>query len=201
MANQTLNQVVQTIQGLAEAHQQINTVYFGNLVDFLSKGSDNVYPAMFFDLTSSNINGTVQTMNFSLYFMDRMLAEQSNETEVLSDQLSIAQDIVAQLRYDGFLFTVDDSVPLTFFTEDTPDLLAGVKADISIDLDFSANRCQVPTDYIFPVYETVIENGTPIPVEVATTAWVTANYQKKISIGNNPPANPSVNDLWINTAI
>lgn len=150
MANQTLNQVVQTIEGLGEAHQQIKTVFFGNLVDFLSKGSDNVYPAMFFDLTGSSISGTTLTLNFGLYFMDRMLAEQSNETEVLSDQLSIAQDIVAQLKFNYFDFEIQDSVNMTFFTEDTPDLLAGVKADISLDLPFTADRCQVPSDYQYP---------------------------------------------------
>lgn len=150
MASQTLNQVVKTIKDIAEAHGQIRTVYFGNLVDFLSKGSDNTYPAMFYDLTGSSISGTTLTMNFSLYFMDRMLAEQSNETEVLSDQLSIAQDIIAQLKYNDFDFVIQDNVNLTYFTEDTPDLLAGVRAEVSLDLPFTANRCQVPTDYQYP---------------------------------------------------
>ena len=150
MASQTLNQVVATIQEIGQAHRQIKTVYFGNLLDFLSKGSDNVYPAMFFDLTGSSISGTTLTMDFSLYFFDRMLAEQSNETEVLSDQLSIAQDIVAQLKFNDFDFVIGDSVPLQFFTEDTPDLLAGVRADVSLDLPFTADRCQVPTNYQYP---------------------------------------------------
>jgi hypothetical protein len=39
---------------------------------------------------------------------------------------------------------------LTFFTEDTPDLLAGVRADISIELPYTANRCQIPTTYAYP---------------------------------------------------
>lgn len=150
MASQTLNQVVQTIKEIGEAHGQIKTVFFGNLVDFLSKGSDNVYPAMFYDLTGSSISGTTLTMNFSLYFMDRMLAEQSNETEVLSDQLSIAQDIIAQLKFNDFDFYIQENVTLTYFMEDTPDLLAGVKADISLDLPFNADRCQVPSDYQYP---------------------------------------------------
>ena len=150
MASQTLNQVVATIQQIGQAHRQIKTVYFGNLLDFLSKGSDNVYPALFFDLTGSSISGTTLTMDFSLYFFDRMLAEQSNETEVLSDQLSIAQDIVAQLKFNEFDFVIQDSVPLQYFTEDTPDLLAGVRADVSLDLPFTADRCQVPTTYQYP---------------------------------------------------
>lgn len=150
MASQTLNQVVETIKQIGEAHGQIKTVYFGNLADFLSKGSDNKYPALFYDLTGSSISGTTLTMNFDLYFMDRMLAEQSNETEVLSDQLSIAQDIIAQLKFNDFVFDIQDNVTLTYFTENTPDLLAGVMAGISLDLPFTADRCQVPSDYQYP---------------------------------------------------
>lgn len=150
MASQTLNQVVKTIKDIAEAHEQINTVYFGNLPYFLSHETDNKYPAMFYDFTGSSISGTTLTLNFSLYFMDRMLAEQTNETEVASDQLSICQDIIAQLRFNDFDFVIQDSVPMTHFTEDTPDLLAGVKADISLDLPYTSDRCVVPSDYQYP---------------------------------------------------
>jgi hypothetical protein len=89
-------------------------------------------------------------MEFSLYFLDRMLAEQSNETEVLSDQLSVAQDIIAQLKYNDFDFEIQDSVPLQYVTENTPDLLAGVVANVRLDLPFTADRCVVPTDYQYP---------------------------------------------------
>jgi hypothetical protein len=150
MASQTLNQVVKTITGLAQSHQQIKTVYFGNLLDFLSKGTDNVYPAMFFDLTGSSIGNKTLTMDFSLYFMDRMLPEQTNETEVLSDQLSVAQDIVAMLMYQDFDFVMSDNVTLQYFTENTPDLLAGVRADIRLELPFLADRCWIPASYNYP---------------------------------------------------
>lgn len=150
MATQTLNQVVQTIKQIAEAHEQINTVYFGNLPYFLSHETDNKYPAMFYDFTGSSISGTTLTLQFSLYFMDRMLAEQTNETEVLSDQLLIAQDIIAQLKFNDFDFVMQDSVQMQHFTEDTPDLLAGVKIDINLDLPFTANRCIVPSQYQYP---------------------------------------------------
>lgn len=150
MASQTLNQVVKTISGIGQSHQQIKTVYFGNLLDFLSKGTDNVYPAMFFDLTGSSIANKTLTMDFSLYFMDRMLPEQTNETEVLSDQLSVAQDIIAMLMYQDFDFVMSDSVQLAYFTENTPDLLAGVRADIRLELPFTADRCWIPTSYNYP---------------------------------------------------
>jgi hypothetical protein len=146
----TLNQVVTTITNLANAHEQIKSVYFGDLSDYMSRGTENIYPSLFFDLTGGQIQEKSTTLNFSLYFFDRMLPEDTNETEVLSDQLEICQDIIAQLRYNNFEFDEGLSATLSFFTEDTPDLLAGVKADITIELPYTANRCVVPTTYVYP---------------------------------------------------
>lgn len=146
----TLNQIVKTITDLGNAHQQIKSVYFGDLADYLSRGTDNVYPSLYFDLTGGNVAERGFTLNFSLYFMDRMFHEGTNETEVLSDMLEVCQDIIAQLRYNNFEFDEGMSATLNFFTEDTPDLLAGVRADITLELPFIANRCQVPTTYTYP---------------------------------------------------
>ncbi len=146
----TLNNLVTTITNLANAHEQIKSVYFGDLSDYLSRGTENIYPSLFFDLTGGNIQEKSVVLNFSLYFFDRMLPEDTNETEVLSDQLQICQDIIAQLRYNNFEFDEGLNATLTFFTEDTPDLLAGLKADITIDLPYTANRCVIPTTYAYP---------------------------------------------------
>jgi len=85
-----------------------------------------------------------------LYFFDRMLHEETNETEVMSDMLEVCQDIIAQLRHNNFEFDEGLNVTLSFFTEDTPDLLAGVRADITLDLPYLANRCVVPSSYSYP---------------------------------------------------
>lgn len=147
---QTLNQIVKTITDLGNAHQQIKSVYFGDIADYLSRGTENIYPSLYFDLTGGNIQDKSLVLNFSLYFMDRMLHEETNETEVMSDMLEICQDIIAQLRYNNFEFDEGLSATLNFFTEDTPDLLAGVRADITIDIPFIANRCVVPSSYSYP---------------------------------------------------
>lgn len=146
----TLNQTVNKIKEIANAHQQIKSVYFGDFPDYLSKGSDNVYPSLYFDVTGGQVLERSVVLNFSLYFFDRMLHEDTNETEILSDMLEICQDIIAQLRYNGFEWDEGMNDTLTFFTEDTPDLLAGVKVDITLDLPYISNRCQVPTDYTYP---------------------------------------------------
>lgn len=144
----TLNQTIKLISDLGLAHEQINTVYFGDVWEFLK--TDNIYPAMFFSLTGSSISGKSLNLDFSLFFLDRQLQDESNENEVLSDQLLIAQDIISMMRYPKFDWEIGDQVSLEFFTEEKEDFLAGVKADVSVSFPMLSDRCQVPTDFNYP---------------------------------------------------
>lgn len=145
----TLNQTVKLIKDIAQSHDQIKTVYFGDVWEFLAQ-TDNVYPAMFYSLTGSQINGKSLDMSFSLFFLDRQLQDETNETEVLSDQLLIAQDIISMLRFPKFDWEIGDNVILEFFTENEKDYLAGVKADVTISFPMLSNRCQIPSDFNYP---------------------------------------------------
>ncbi len=145
----TLNQTVKLIKDIAQSHDQINTVYFGDVWEFLAQ-TDNVYPAMFYSLTGSQINGKSLDMSFSLFFLDRQLQDETNDTEVLSDQLLIAQDIISMLRFPKFDWEIGDNVILEFFTENEKDYLAGVKADVTISFPMLSNRCQIPSDFNYP---------------------------------------------------
>lgn len=148
----TLNQIVNELTKIGNDHEQINFVYFGDVWERLSNG-EVTYPAMFFTLTGATIGAKEIDYNFSFYFMDRMLSEETNETEVLSDQTLVAQDFIAQLRYPqdyGIVtWTCGDNIPITYFMESDPDFLAGVKCDIALNLPFINNRCQVPTNYTY----------------------------------------------------
>ena len=145
----TLNQIVAKINELALNHKQIKSVYFGDLADYMSRGVDNIYPSLYYDVTGSNITERAININFSLYLFDWMLPEETNETEVLSDMLEVCQDIIAQLGHPNWEFDISPAVQISYFTENTPDLLAGVRADISLELPFLADRCQVPSTFNF----------------------------------------------------
>jgi len=155
----TLNQTIKQIRDIALSHDQINTVYFGDVWEFLAQ-SDNVYPAMFYSLTGSNISGKNLAMNFSLFFLDRQLQDESNETDVLSDQLLVAQDIFAMISYPKFDWEIDQNVNIEFFTENEKDYLAGVKFDIVLNYPMINDRCQVPSSFSYPDYiASISENG------------------------------------------
>lgn len=143
----TLNQIVKQISAFGNNHEQIKFVYFGDVWERLSNG-EVTYPAMFFNLNDAQILAKQIQYNFSIYVMDRMLMEETNETEVLSDMTLVGQDIVANLRDQIYNWVVSDNMSVTFFTESDPDYLAGLKIDFSLTLSSLNDTCQIPTNGI-----------------------------------------------------
>jgi hypothetical protein len=143
----TLNQIVKQISAFGNNHEQIKFVYFGDVWERLSNG-EVTYPAMFFNLNDAQILAKQIQYNFSIYVMDRMLMEETNETEVLSDMTLVGQDIVANLRDHIYNWVVSDNMSVTFFTESDPDYLAGLKIDFSLTLSSLNDTCQIPTNGI-----------------------------------------------------
>jgi hypothetical protein len=143
----TLNQIVKQISAFGNNHEQIKFVYFGDVWERLSNG-EVTYPAMFFNLNDAQILAKQIQYNFSIYVMDRMLMEETNETEVLSDMTLVGQDMVASLRDHIYNWIVSDNMSVTFFTESDPDYLAGLKIDFSLTLSSLNDTCQIPTNGI-----------------------------------------------------
>jgi hypothetical protein len=143
----TLNQIVKQITEFGNNHEQIKFVYFGDVWERLSNG-EVTYPAMFFNLNDAQILAKQIQYNFSIYVMDRMLMEETNETEVLSDMTLVGQDMVASLRDHIYSWIVSDNMSVTFFTESDPDYLAGLKIDFSLTLSSLNDTCQIPTNGI-----------------------------------------------------
>ena len=140
----TLNQIVAQITEIGAKHQQINTTYFGDVWERLSNG-EVTYPAMFFTLNGATLLAKQLQYNFSIYLMDRMLSEETNETDVLIDMTNVGEDIVALLRAPTQVWTIGDTASITYYTESDPDYLAGIKIDISLTLPSINNRCVIPT--------------------------------------------------------
>ena len=145
----TLNQLIDKIQALGNAHEMIATTFNGPVMDRLALG-DVTYPLMTFDTNTARIVGSDASYDFQMFFIDRLVADSENEREVQSDQMSILQDIIAQLRYPGWDWTVDGTANVQMITDSTPDLLAGVAATITITLPYQSDRCQVPSELLYP---------------------------------------------------
>jgi len=152
MAALTLNQILDRLRTLSLSHQQINSFYFGSAPEFDANGDIN-YPACFIEQLTGSIDRSqhLQTYGFRIYMLDRVLVAEDtegNEQEVLSDRHSVASDFMAMLTYyddmgDWQVGTLAGATPVT---EQLNDMVAGVYLDVTISVDYIADRCQVPAE-------------------------------------------------------
>jgi hypothetical protein len=142
----TLKEVRSLLNNLADDHKQINDFGWGDVWE-LGESQSIVYPLMYCTIQNSNVTGKVFNLSLSILFCDLVFGDNKNEDDVISDQMLICQDIIAQLRSDTFEFTLGNSVNVNFFNERLSDLVAGVQANITLALPYVADRCAVPSDY------------------------------------------------------
>lgn len=85
-------------------------------------------------------------ISFSLWFMDLVNKDERNETEVLSDQLLIATDVISLLNSDTYddSFFINGDVSLESFTEKTDNEISGWKTDIRFRLPYVKDTCYIP---------------------------------------------------------
>ena len=142
----TIKEVKKLLNNLATDHKQINDFGWGDVWE-IGESKSITYPLMYCTIQNSNVSGKTFNLSLSIIFADLVFEDEKNEDDVISDQMLICQDIIAQLRSDTFDFTLGQSVNVNFFTERLSDLVAGVQASISLALPYVADRCAVPSDY------------------------------------------------------
>jgi hypothetical protein len=148
----TIKEVKSLLNNLAIDHKQINDFGWGDVWE-LGESKSITYPLMYCTIESSNVTGKTFNLSLSIIFADLVFEDEKNEDDVISDQMLVCQDIIAQLRSDTFDFTLGNTVNINFFTERLSDLVAGVQASITLALPYVADRCAVPSDY------PLIDNG------------------------------------------
>jgi hypothetical protein len=154
----TLKQVIKRIEGIAQAHRQINTFFYGDFAEFV-KMEDVVYPALYLehqDNATISKSDKMTSYKFNFYFFDLLdisVDSNANELEIKSDLSSIAQDIMALLNFsdyqDDWYISKDNNV--TFGKFQTPDLTIGVGINITIATRYGEDRCQIPLSGSLPV--------------------------------------------------
>ena len=161
----TLNQTIKAFETIATNHKQINTFGFGDVWEISTSGDIN-YPMMWVSLENSSIGNKVESLKFNLIFMDIVKGGEVNETEVLSDQLEIAKDVIAQLQHPSYEWEFNGSTSLEDFTERFVDSVSGFTCSVTLNLPFTSNRCSMPyvqTDvpsYVCAVVTIYNANGT-----------------------------------------
>jgi hypothetical protein len=143
----TLNQILNDLTTICANHAQVNSFNFGDVSD-ISASEQESYPLVWADVVSSSINENTLEISMNIMVMDIQKADATNERDTLSDCLSIAQDVYAELNDPSFgdYFLIQPNVSLTPMREALPDMVNGWEMNIIFELEQTRNRCQVPNN-------------------------------------------------------
>lgn len=142
----TLNQIKSVLETIATNHKQINSFGFGDIWEYTLE--EQTHPVMWASLQGATVSIDTKELeiSFSLWFMDLVNKDERNETEVLSDQLLIATDVISLLNSDTYYdsFFINSDVSLESFTEKTDNEISGWKTDIRFRLPYVKDTCYIP---------------------------------------------------------
>tara|TARA_R100000152_G_C6782027_1_gene218039 strand:+ start:4044 stop:4550 length:507 start_codon:yes stop_codon:yes gene_type:complete len=153
----TYNNVVNTLKCLGEQHLEIQTVTTGDIFD-IDLNKNNLFPLYHIDVTGVEVSLQEKTFTCSIYIMDIVAEDQSNEQTVLSDTLQITTDIIGLLKHGEILnkfnaddglehrYYVEDDFTCTPFTERFDNAVSGWNVDIDISVESELNTCDIPID-------------------------------------------------------
>ena len=109
--NKTYNNVIDTLKGLGEQHNQISTTTTGDIWD-IDLAKNTLFPLMHINGVNVTTGPSTLSYNFQIFIMDlvseksnwtqaniQSATKLSNEQEVLSDTLQICTDIIGIFRH------------------------------------------------------------------------------------------------------
>ena len=183
--------LLQDFEDLSMKHRQVNSYGFGDIQQIsyftearkkgiVSNVEDNqdegyhtaIYPLIYVVPGQATIDGGYKVLNFNILFMDIVKPDYSNETQVFSDTLQIAEDWIARFRYGTLYdkYMCDLPVNLTPFSERFDDFVDGWNLPLSIRVESVINECDTPfeeTEYLIQESGDYIlqENNSKIETE------------------------------------
>ena len=144
----TYNRLIDRINDdFATPHLQIkkfNEGFYEDLQNFQTK--DELLPFMWLvpnDVTANE--NSVSTYNCTVYFVDILEKDDSNQRDVLSDMLSVSRDFVNWLRLNQTNgFNIIGEPVSTPFKSNFLDYCAGWFIDIEIEVETEGSDCSIP---------------------------------------------------------
>jgi hypothetical protein len=113
--------------------------------EWLLRDEQVVYPIACFSVNSGSMNiGREQVFNVQFFFLDKSGKEAEFETDVISDQMQTASDILSLMRTGRKDYSIDDNVSFNAISDKYEDYLAGVEYTINISTQNEFTGCNVP---------------------------------------------------------
>ena len=153
----TFNNIVERFEVFATNHFFIKSFSFGSPDDVdLAKFTE--FPLMHMVYTGAAYDTGTKTYNIEVYILD-VPADKTDKVErqreVVSDAEQCAEDIIADIRMGGNIFTFAQDYEVVNATttpleEETKNVLSGVLLDLSVEIPYEWDACNAPIDGVTP---------------------------------------------------
>jgi len=140
----TYNQIVNQVRTLLLTHPMINDVRFATPAEWLNWNNQPTFPVATYFISSGQLNkGRENVYSVQFWFLDKSGVEGEFETDVVSDQHQIANDIIMAYRQNKDL-VIDDNITWNAISEKFEEYLSGVELTINISTTGKFNNCDFP---------------------------------------------------------
>jgi hypothetical protein len=143
----TYNSFIDEINdNFASLHLQIKRFEIGFYDDmsvYITK--NELWPIMWIvPIDIIHLKNSVSQYNLRVYFLDLLDNDNSNERDVLSDQLSISRDFINWLRLNEYSFDLLNDPTATPVKSIAMDYTAGWYVDVSLEVETEGSDCSIP---------------------------------------------------------
>lgn len=141
----TYNQLITEITTLAGSHAMIKQVKNRTPREWINSTNQPEFPICLFTINSGFLNtGRENVYNIQMFFLDKSGLEAEFETDVISDQIEIASDVLKLMRNPRRDFSIDDQVGFNAISDQYEDYLAGVELTFNITTQSAFSACDIP---------------------------------------------------------
>lgn len=135
----TLYQINEALKEIALSRDFVNEYDEGDIYDHLNSG-EHKYSLVFLTLRSISSTGDTYDISCNLFYVDRLLKNNSNKLEIQSRAIETLKSIFRELEERYPMITVENDM-YTPFTAQFSDLCAGVYSTINLRF-VSENICE-----------------------------------------------------------
>lgn len=96
----SLKQIIYETNVLVDAHIQLRSFYYGDLLDIIKIGSID-YASCFLSINSASNNANFETFNLELFVFDILASDDSNRTDIENTTKRILNDLITTIRYSN----------------------------------------------------------------------------------------------------
>jgi len=143
----SLKQLIREVELLTEAHQQMKSFRYGDILDIL-KGSKIDYACMFMNVSNVTFPDNSIQFTVELLAMDKTTKDDLNKLDVENTMLHVINDFVNVMRYSdrwqSFYNDIIFGSPSRKYYDNFADVVTGWGLTITLDVYNSQDICDLP---------------------------------------------------------